>query len=303
MWAWSRLGCAAIAISVANIVCAEAADLGVGGPPPVIAYPAAPVRFFSWTGCYLGGHVGGAFADNQITGTFLGPTGPFINSALINVANTLPIDFGANSFLIGGQGGCNLEFTNRWVIGFEADVSWANAEGSSRQTVGGTFLDTFGFPASASADGALTVKSDFTATATARFGYAFGSIGQGLIYGKAGAAWIANRYSLIGALGSAVCVSATIVPPQCLVSSAFITPFDWTGRETRLGWTIGAGVEWAMWGNWSIKGEYNYLDFGSRTVTLADPLLGAANASVRQIVNEAKFGVNYRFGASPQPWY
>jgi outer membrane immunogenic protein len=108
-----------------------------------------------------------------------------------------------------------------------------------------------------------------------------------MIYGKGGVAWIANRYSLTGELQSA--------------SSTFVTPFNWTSRETRIGWTIGAGVEWAMWGNWTIKGEYDYLDFGTRTVTLNDPVLGPTNASVRQTVSEVKFGINYRFGAPLAP--
>jgi hypothetical protein len=56
-------------------------------------------------------------------------------------------------------------------------------------------------------------------------------------------------------------------------------------------------VEWAVWENWSVKLEYDYLDFGSRTVTFNDPLLGAANISVSQRISEVKLGVNYRFGS------
>jgi outer membrane immunogenic protein len=293
MGAWSRLVCA-IAISAANIAFAGAADLEVGVPPPTVVR-APVVRFFSWTGCYLGGHVGGAFVNNDITGTFLAPTGPVGDFTLVNVADTLPIDFGSNGFLIGGQGGCNLEFTNRFVIGFEADASWANASGSSRQTLSGSFPSPlFGLPTTASTDGTLSTKTDFIATATARLGYAFGSIGQGMIYGKGGAAWIGNRYSLTGQVVSVACEEAC---------PTFVTPFNWTTRETRIGWTIGAGVEWAMWGNWTIKGEYNYLDFGTRTLTLNDPVLGPINASVRQTVNEVKFGGNYRFATPLQSAY
>jgi opacity protein-like surface antigen len=58
-----------------------------------------------------------------------------------------------------------------------------------------------------------------------------------------------------------------------------------------------------MWGNWTIKGEYNYLDFGTRTLILNDPVLGPINASVRQTVNEVKFGVNYRFATPLQSAY
>jgi outer membrane immunogenic protein len=225
----------------------------------------------------------------------LAPTGPVGDFTLVNVADTLPIDFGSNGFLIGGQGGCNLEFTNRFVIGFEADASWANASGSSRQTLSGSFPSPlFGLPTTASTDGTLSTKTDFIATATARLGYAFGSIGQGMIYGKGGAAWIGNRYSLTGQVVSVACEEAC---------PTFVTPFNWTTRETRIGWTIGAGVEWAMWGNWTIKGEYNYLDFGTRTLTLNDPVLGPINASVRQTVNEVKFGVNYRFATPLQSAY
>jgi len=81
-----------------------------------------------------------------------------------------------------------------------------------------------------------------------------------------------------------------------------VTPFNSAASETRLGWTVGAGVEWAFWDNWSVKLEYDYLDFGSRTVTFNDPLLGAATISVSERISEVKLGVNYRFG-SPLPTY
>jgi opacity protein-like surface antigen len=61
-------------------------------------------------------------------------------------------------------------------------------------------------------------------------------------------------------------------------------------------------VEWAFWDYWSVKLEYDYLDFGSRTVTFNDSLLGPANISVSQRISEVKLGVNYRFG-SPLPTY
>ena len=32
---------------------------------------------------------------------------------------------------------------------------------------------------------------------------------------------------------------------------------------------LGVGVEYAFLGNWSAKLEYNYMDMGSKTVTLA----------------------------------
>jgi len=171
------------------------------------------------------------------------------------------------------------------VVDGQVDAAWANASGGSQQLFSGTFPGPFGLPLTTNSTGILTTKTDFIATATARLGYAFGSTGQGLIYGKGGAAWIANRDSFTG---------------QLLTSANFIALFNWTSRETRTGWTIGAGVEWAMVGNWTIKG--NYLDFGTRTVTLNDSVLGPTSVSFRQTVNEAKLGFNYRF-AAPLQYY
>jgi len=74
MRAWSRAVCAAAAISLANVACADAADLAVevGSQPPPLAFR-APLRFFSWSGCYLGGHLGWALAKQRPHWHVLGP--------------------------------------------------------------------------------------------------------------------------------------------------------------------------------------------------------------------------------------
>jgi outer membrane immunogenic protein len=154
-----------------------------------------------------------------------------------------------------------------------------------------------------SSNGTATSRTDFIATATGRLGYTFGRLGEGMVYAKGGAAWANDRYQFNGQVLTSACGVVAIVPsPQCVVGNSFVTPFNFGASETRVGWTVGAGVEWAWWENWSVKLEYDYLDFGSRTVTFNDPLLGAANISVSQRISEVKLGVNYRFG-SPLPRY
>ncbi len=37
--------------------------------------------------------------------------------------------------------------------------------------------------------------------------------------------------------------------------------------EQRVGWTVGGGVEWMFAPDWSVIGEYNYMDFGTSTIT------------------------------------
>ena len=71
-----------------------------------------------------------------------------------------------------------------------------------------------------------------------------------------------------------------------------------TSTDSRFGWTIGIGTEWMVYGGWSVFGEYNYLDFGTRSVTFSDPNLGSYNFSVTQQFNVFKLGVNYRFASS-----
>lgn len=61
---------AAVALSITPAV---AADLG-RFPPASRFYPPTPMlRVYNWTGCYLGGQLGGAFADNKLNGQLITP--------------------------------------------------------------------------------------------------------------------------------------------------------------------------------------------------------------------------------------
>jgi outer membrane immunogenic protein len=86
---------------------AFAADIPVRTYKAPPAPPPAPIAaLYNWTGFYIGGHVGGAFAgDNSL----------------------LPSDA---RFLGGVQGGADYQFANNWVVGIEGQYSWlANNHG------------------------------------------------------------------------------------------------------------------------------------------------------------------------------
>jgi outer membrane immunogenic protein len=166
----------AFALGLAGIVGASAADVPVSPVAPAFFGPPPP-RVFIWTSCYLGGHVGWAFGDNELTADPL--------NSFFFVADPLPTTLGSNGILVGGQFGCNLQIARNWVIGVEADASWANISASDTQFFTATFPGPlFGLPTTANAAAALSTKTDFIGTVTGRLGYAVGSIGQGLIYGK-----------------------------------------------------------------------------------------------------------------------
>jgi outer membrane immunogenic protein len=63
---------------------------------------------------------------------------------------------------------------------------------------------------------------------------------------------------------------------------------------------VGGGVEWRFARNWSLKGEYEYLGFGTKNFTTIGTTPGflpvTATNSVKDTANIGKLGVNYRFG-------
>jgi hypothetical protein len=75
----------------------------------------------TWTGCYVGTHVGGGWADETITA-------PAIVPGVSVTGHTAGV-------LGGGQVGCNLQFARNWVIGIEGEGSAADIKGDTNQTI------------------------------------------------------------------------------------------------------------------------------------------------------------------------
>jgi len=106
--------------------------------------------------------------------------------------------------------------------------------------------------------------------ATARLGYAVQP--ALLFYVDGGAAWTHNQRYYVPTLGPTV-------------------------TDTRLGWTVGLGLEYMFAPRWSAKIEYNYADFGTTGPEPIDLFDGpAGNVNVRQRINTVLVGVNFRFG-------
>ncbi len=63
-----------------------------------------------------------------------------------------------------------------------------------------------------------------------------------------------------------------------------------SGNSTKAGWTLGGGVEWALWDRWTAKAEYLYLRTNNHTINTPAFIAGgdASNHIVRA-------GLNYRF--------
>jgi len=247
-----------IAAALASaILPAAAAEL------PIEAYPVRPVLVvFRWTGIYAGVHLGGA--SGYLTETpipFLLPGGTIA---------PLPASLTTSGWLAGGQIGASYQVES-WVLGIEAQASWANLTGSTSCVANAV-------PATiVVAPGNCTAKIDSLGTAAARLGMAFDRL---LIYGKGGAAWTNDNYQ--------------VLVPTPLRQLVFST------NLTRWGWMAGLGIEYAFTDNWTAKIEYNYMDLGNYADRFADAYMYILlDSNTRERVNVVKLGVNYRIGVSP----
>ncbi|MGC1253461.1 MAG: outer membrane beta-barrel protein, partial [Xanthobacteraceae bacterium] len=68
--------------------------------------------------------------------------------------------------------------------------------------------------------------------------------------------------------------------------------------ETRVGWTAGAGAEYALAANWSMKFEYLFVDLGKTNVQILDPTRPGQymTYAFREQDNVFRVGLNYKFG-------
>jgi outer membrane immunogenic protein len=169
--------------------------------------------------------------------------------------------FPLTGFLVGGTLGANYQIGD-YVFGIEADGDWTNLSGNSGLTCGA-------IAAVVPPPDACQTQSDWLATLRGRLGYAFDRV---LLYGTAGAAF-----------GS---VQAGLNPPST---------FD-SGIEA--GWTVGAGVEFAISPNWTAKVEYLFVNLPNGACTTVPNCAGAAGSIVSFNENIVRAGVNFKFG----PW-
>jgi len=66
-------------------------------------------------------------------------------------------------------------------------------------------------------------------------------------------------------------------------------------NHTRVGYTVGGGIEYAITNNWSLRAEYRYTDFGSFTDNLAGSTAGGVNVRHRETDNRVQGGFSYKF--------
>jgi opacity protein-like surface antigen len=231
---------------------------GIGGPQDGPAYTAN-----SWTGLYVGAHVGGALEN----AAFGDPFGVAVFGDSVR----------SPAFIAGGQASANYQIGNA-VIGAQADLSWAQSSGDSTcfGIAGGKFYASN-----------CSVHPDLFGTITGRLGYAFG---RNLLYAKAGGAVELNNVDFIvnGNPGSHV-----------LTSSNRYGTWGWTaggGLEYALtpAWSLNIEYDYLNFNNQNVATPY--VPGNPLPNKPVGPIAGLSND-----VQEVKLGVNYKFGSDPTP--
>jgi outer membrane immunogenic protein len=138
--------------------------------------------------------------------------------------------------VFGGQVGCNYQFASNWVVGVEGSLSGTDVKGSITDPIFGS--GSF-----------ISVKTDMIGSAVARLGFTAMN-NHALFYVKGGIAGERNKWSS--------------------------SPLGFLGAEDRLGWTAGAGVEWAFTRVWSVFLDYSHYEFGQNggTFTVQNSFFG-----------------------------
>jgi outer membrane immunogenic protein len=269
---------------------ASGADLPLMAPIRAKAPP--PVAVYDWTGPYFGIELGGKSTDAFWTATTLrNPTPPLCcGGANAPIDTSSPRTFDPSVFRVGGYGGFNWQYQSV-VFGVEGDLAWADRGKSAIGLPGcasACVVNFLGIPFNGDLS-AVTIGWD--ASLRGRIGLLVAP--NVLLYGTGGVAW--QNFQSAGACAP-VQASASCV---ALLNGPQPSPNSIANSATRTGWTVGSGLEAKAYGNWLIRGEYRYADFGTWSEVLPFGTTAVGNNTYRyqlsahtQIVT---FGVAYKF--------
>jgi len=251
--------------SVAGLLSLALPAFGADLPPRIpTKAPVMVTSVYNWTGCYVGGYVGGATPSRSVTATDLnGYNGPD--------SWTYKPD---SSVIGGGTLGCNYQ-TGQFVFGLEGEGGYMSLKGAA--------LDP------------LSPFLPLDTTSSTKIGDWYA-----MVTGRAGIAWDRTLFYVKGGVAF-VNISTSVVDPilQPVVGNTITANGANTTKAT---WTIGGGIEYALSDAWSLKGEYMYIAIPSVDNDCGIATVGGGRFCWSHDlpgVHTAKFGINYHFNAGP----
>ncbi len=168
--------------------------------------------------------------------------------------------FKPEGFFGGVHGGANYQFSNNVVVGLEADLDYGDIRSG--------FNDPPAAPANPGGRGRFQMQ--LQGSVRARLGYALGNV---LLYGTGGIAMGEYRSQY----------------------------FDWPGsteifRRTLIGYTVGAGAEYAITNNITVRGEYRFTEYAKvKNHITAIPTFVGFSGTQQPNFHTLRGGVTYKF--------
>jgi outer membrane immunogenic protein len=247
-------------VGVGVLAMATVAHQALAADMPLLKAPAAAPVASGWNGWYVGGEVGGVTVNNTWNtncvqyGAIVGGSQASCGNALNNTYFPGGPDSTANtsmknsSLRPGIYAGAMFQVWNNWVLGIEGDYAFYNKTatvagipGCSTGACTGGQLVPFNLSGDSASiqnknDGSLRLRGGFLVTQDV------------LLYATGGMAFTDFTTT-------ATCNGAT--SPACQIgvhtdsNSGFVA-----------GYTVGGGVEWKIFQNWLLRGEYRYNHYG-----------------------------------------
>jgi len=207
------------------------------------------------------------------TGGYVGVNLGYGWGDLRDVANPNADPKNLEGIIVGAQIGYNWQLDNNVVIGVELDASLGNVKNA--------WIDPGQYSGYYTQD-----KIDALGTLRGRLGFAVDRV---LPYVTGGLA--------VGRTNHVLGCSPDFVPANA--GSCYGNPnrvFEDSNSSTRVGYSLGAGMEYALDDKVSLKAEYLYTDLGKKSVVLVDPAY--SNLSDRNFSTDfhtVRLGVNFKF--------
>jgi len=256
---------ACIFTALMTLACGARAAIAADMP---LKAPEAPA--YQWSGCYVGVNLGGGTSGTNF-GSTVDPGTYLAAGDAATVSGSGGGGANANGVLAGGQVGCNLQ-SGTLVYGLEGDVDYFHSHPQFNNNTN-TLANGNTFAISQS----LTTNN-FLATVRPRIGIA---ADRNLAYVTGGAAFTSISYT-----EGYVDANA---PPGAGTAAA---------SRSLVGWTAGAGWEYAFADRWTVRAEYLYASFPTTSALGMITGAGGANTlhgSTDLVIQLVRAGVNFKF--------